>query len=755
MGWYGMGLVDVLESFPCDHPRRGELLSILRRFASAVLEHRDPTSKLWYQVVDQGKREGNYLETSASCMFAYMFARGARNGYLDSAYWGHARETFDAVVREKLSVRADGILELQDICQVAGLGGTPYRDGSYAYYIGEPRRTNDFKGVGPFIMAALELERKPSMPVRWRLILDQPPGWYGSCQAVQIADNVLAFQSPSGGWIKNVDMVSAPPPAHRPAESTIDNLATTTQMRFLARVHTATRERRFADAFLRGVDYLLAAQYAGGGWPQFYPLHHGYPSHITFNDDAMVRVLQLLQDIAEGRDDFHFVEEPVRARARKAVERGVACILRCQVTVRDTLTVWCAQHDSATFLPAGARTYELPSLSGRESAGIVSFLMRQRSPDARVARAIESAVRWLERVAIRGLRDATPRGHGVREGIITTVRQDSTAPLLWARFYDLQTFQPFFVGRDGVKKSSLEQIPAERRDNYAWYGTWPAAVLRVEYPRWRDQWLQPGPGGPAGLSFRVGLDDYFNHEWRTRQDGSRERYHYTWADTTNSGFSILGGIARASGFDTVTLSGPPSPENLRSCEVVIIVDPDTRNESENPRFMTEEHARVIAAWVANGGALLLLANDSGNCELQHFNILARKCGISFREDSHHRVRGTAYAEGAGVNLPDHPVFAGVNRIFTKEVSSMALQPPAVPLVVEDGLVLMAVSRVGDGLVFAVGDPWLYNEYMDHRRLPGEYDNARAASNLFAWLAQEIRQVRANATRVPTTREKSP
>jgi PelA/Pel-15E family pectate lyase len=745
MGWYAMGLVDVLDAFPCTHPRRGELLATLRRLAMAVLAHRDPSTKLWFQVVDQGTREGNYLETSASCMFAYTFAHGARNGYLDSSYWGYAQETFDAVVRTKLSIRAGGTPELRDICQVAGLGGNPYRDGSYSYYVGEPRRINDLKGVGPFILAALELEGRPKPPVRWRSILDQPQSWYGSCQAVQIADNVLAFQSPSGGWVKNVDMVASRPPSRRPTESTIDNQATTTQMRFLARVHASTRERRLADAFVRGLDYLLEAQYPNGGWPQFYPLRPGYPSHITLNDDAMVRVLELLQEVAEGREGFQFVDDQRKIRSRAAVERGIECILRCQVRVRDTLTAWCAQHDVQTFRPAGARTYELPSLSGRESAGIVSFLMRQDSPDPRVVHAIESAVQWLQRVTLRGLRVVPPADRTVREGIVTQVEPDSSAPPLWARFYDLETFQPFFVGRDGIKKTSIDQIPRERRDNYAWFGVWPAPVLQEQYPRWRARWMPlTGTAASATRPFRVGLDDYFNHEWRTLSDGTRERYHYTWTDTTNSGFSLLGAIVRASGFDTVTLAGPPTLEALLSCDVFIIVDPDTWKESESPRFMTAQDAEVIAGWVTRGGVLLILANDSGNCDLQHLNILTQKFGISFREDRHHLVRGTAYEMGAHETLPDHPVFAGVRRIFTKEVSSMDLQPPAVPLVTETGLVLMAVSRVGSGLVFAVGDPWLYNEYLDHRRLPEGYDNSQAASNLFSWFAHEIRRMQGQA-----------
>jgi len=159
MGWYVMGLVDVLDSFPKTHPRRKEIIATLQRLAEAVSHFQDAESGLWYQVVDKAGKEGNYLEASASCMFAYALAKGTRMGYLDSTYRAVAEKAFDGILKQFVTVDDDGIVRLHQTCQVAGLGGDPYRDGSYEYYIGEPRRTNDFKGMGPFIFAALELER--------------------------------------------------------------------------------------------------------------------------------------------------------------------------------------------------------------------------------------------------------------------------------------------------------------------------------------------------------------------------------------------------------------------------------------------------------------------------------------------------------------------------------------------------------------------------------------------------------------------
>jgi unsaturated rhamnogalacturonyl hydrolase len=159
MGWYAMALVDVLDEFPVEHPRRAEIVAILGRLAAAVTQVQDATSGLWYQVLDQGARAGNYLEASASCMFVYALARGARQGYLPADYLAAARQGYEGIVRDLITVDSQGLVTLERVCAVAGLGGDPYRDGSFAYYVGERVAANDYKGVGPFILASLELER--------------------------------------------------------------------------------------------------------------------------------------------------------------------------------------------------------------------------------------------------------------------------------------------------------------------------------------------------------------------------------------------------------------------------------------------------------------------------------------------------------------------------------------------------------------------------------------------------------------------
>jgi unsaturated rhamnogalacturonyl hydrolase len=159
LGWYAMALVDVLDDFPASHSKRAELETIFRTMMDNVLKQRDAKSKLWFQVVDKQNEKGNYIEASASAMFTYAFAKGVNKGYLKKSYSSIAKESFSAIAKELVTVENDGTIYLRDVCKVAGLGGNPYRDGSYEYYISEPRRTNDFKGYGPFLLAAVEVEK--------------------------------------------------------------------------------------------------------------------------------------------------------------------------------------------------------------------------------------------------------------------------------------------------------------------------------------------------------------------------------------------------------------------------------------------------------------------------------------------------------------------------------------------------------------------------------------------------------------------
>jgi PelA/Pel-15E family pectate lyase len=309
--------------------------------------------------------------------------------------------------------------------------------------------------------------------VTWKTILSQPTSWYKTPEAQTISKNVLLYQHANGGWEKNLDMLL--PPKTPPKETTIDNGATTTQLAFFARV--GTPECRAAA--LKALDFLLAAQYLNGGWPQFFPLKKGYYTHITFNDDAMVHVLTVLREIAQNQPDYAFVDTARRQKCALAVAKGIACILKCQVVQGGKKTLWCAQHDEGTLAPAKARAYELPSLSGSESVDILRFLMDEK-PTPALVEAIEGGVAWLKANAIRGIRVE-------KQGSDKVVVRDPSAPPLWARFYDLETGKPFFCGRDGIKKATLAEIEKERRTGYAWYTNRGEKLLSDDYPAWKEK----------------------------------------------------------------------------------------------------------------------------------------------------------------------------------------------------------------------------------------------------------------------------
>jgi PelA/Pel-15E family pectate lyase len=344
--------------------------------------------------------------------------------------------------------------------------------------------------------SARQVAQPPSTPpAAWDRCLDQPLAWYASDEAVRVADLVRLHQRKTGGWSKNIDMARPLDTSERAAlevaksdsDSTIDNGATTTQLRFLALVHSATRANRFRDAFVEGFDYLLAAQYPNGGWPQYFPLRADYSRHITFNDDAMVHVLEVLRDAAAGKAPFAFVDSPRRARAADAVSRGVKLMLAAQIRMQGRLTAWCAQHDEVTLEPRQARTYEHPSLSGRESVGIASFLISIPDPDAAVVAAVDAAVAWLREVVVRGIRIENRTDASLPGGFDRVVVKGPAAPPIWARFYEIGTNRPIFSGRDSVIRYDMADIEHERRVNYSWYGSWPAALLDTEYPAWKRQ----------------------------------------------------------------------------------------------------------------------------------------------------------------------------------------------------------------------------------------------------------------------------
>jgi len=307
----------------------------------------------------------------------------------------------------------------------------------------------------------------------------KPDSWFATDEGRRIADNILSYQLPHGGWSKGMDTVSGP---HRPGQpksiyskgqGTFDDDATTSQMWYLSRAYNATQEARYREGFLRGVDYILKAQYPSGGWPQVYPLSsdpRNYRNYVTFNDGAMADVMGLIQAGVRGKG-FEFVDEERRSKLRAALEKGIEYILKAQIKVAGRLTAWCQQHDPVTYEPRPGRTYEHVALTSAESSGILTFLMSIPQKPPEVQRAIEAGVAWLRAVRIDGYRVA--KANGLQALLVDPSRH------AWARFYEIGTNRPIFSDRDGVIKYSIEEIGAERRNGYGWYTNSPDEVLRL------------------------------------------------------------------------------------------------------------------------------------------------------------------------------------------------------------------------------------------------------------------------------------
>ena len=404
-GWYAMALVDVLDKFPANNPNRAKLLAILNRLAIAIQKYQDPKTGLWYQILDKANATGNYPEASASCMFVYALAKGAREGYLPASYLEIAKKGYQGILDKFITTDASGQVNLNGTVSVGGLGGKPYRDGSYKYYLSEKVVQNDPKGVGAFIQASVEIER--------------------------------------------------------------------------------------------------------------------------------------LANLSAGK------------------------------------------------------------------------------------------------------------------GKIVTV------------------------------------------------------------------------------------DSYFNDEHRKDITGRTISYHYKWDEMTNNGFSIFGHIFNNYGLKTETLFDGPTPQNLKKSSIYIIVDPDIPAENPNTKYIEASHIQAISDWVKAGGLLVVLNNDTGNAEFTHLNKLLSNFGMQFNLDSRNHVQGTQF-EGGAIYIPKgNEIFKTAKKIYIKDISTLKVTPPAASALTDKNDVIIAVAKYGKGTVFAVGDPWFYNEYTDGRKLPYDFQNFEAANDLVKWLTEQI------------------
>jgi len=317
--------------------------------------------------------------------------------------------------------------------------------------------------------------------------LKKPDAWFAGDEARRIAANILSFQTDLGGWPKNVDTTASPFSGDRKdLKPTFDNSATTDELRFLARIFRAVKDDRYLKSFQKGYDYILNAQYPTGGWPQFYPPDKQYHRYITFNDDAMVRLMLFLRE-TYSLPIYDFLDEGRKNRARDEFANGIRCILKCQIKIDGKLTAWCAQHDELDYRPRPGRSYELVSISGGESVGIVRLLMTLERPTAEQIQAVESAVAWFEAAKLKGIKVVTVDDKNAPKGTDKRVVEDASAPPIWARFYEIGTNLPIFCDRDGVPKRKLDQIGYERRNGYRWLTYAPAALLEKDYPAWKKK----------------------------------------------------------------------------------------------------------------------------------------------------------------------------------------------------------------------------------------------------------------------------
>ncbi|MEI6276297.1 MAG: pectate lyase [Prolixibacteraceae bacterium] len=330
-------------------------------------------------------------------------------------------------------------------------------------------------------------------------VANQPK--YPESDIIKIADNMLLYQRDNGGWPKNYDMQAILTPQQidslvktkEMVHTTFDNQTTYTHIEYLAQVYTQTAIEKYKLATLKGIQFMLKAQYPNGGWPQYFPLEeNNYSRHITYNDGAFLGVMETLGKVNDNNPMFSFLDRKLRKQIKSAFDKGLECILKTQIVSKGRLTAWCQQHDEVTLQPAWARAYEMPSICNGESVSIVLFLMRFDHPNARIVQSVQSAIKWFSESKIYNTRvksiQAPPEESQWRTNTTDRIVViDSMAPPIWTRFYELETERPLFSDRNSKMLYSLAEVGRERRSGYGWYTYAPKEALD-KYPEWQKKW---------------------------------------------------------------------------------------------------------------------------------------------------------------------------------------------------------------------------------------------------------------------------
>ena len=446
-------------------------------------------------------------------------------------------------------------------------------------------------------------------------------------EARRIGEQVLAFQRCTGGWPKNIDMVQKMSNEElaevlkdksRRDDSTTDNDATTMQMIYLARLYQQTNDVRYRDAFRLGVEYLLSGQYENGGWPQFWPEMHGYQTHITFNDDAMVNTMDMLQNIIDAKPpyDGDLTEKAIRKQLSKAFNKGIECIVATQMVIDGQRTIWCQQHERETLQPASARAYELPSYCPQESASIVRLLMNLPKPNAEVKQAIHAAMKWFDTYKLTGLRYQRTGRPGEQRDV--RLVEDSQAEPIWARYYDLEYCEPYVCDRDGIPRRRLEEIGVERRTGYSWYNNRPTELFAM-YDAWADK---HDPKHKVNVSLKTkGANENGLIEMYRRPTVSRTDFDVV----VKPGESIQAAIGKApetptNPFKILILKGTYNQKVIIDRPNIVLIGEDRDStiivlaETAKTRAITEYNGRPV------GNGVIVLQEGADDCVISGLTV---------------------------------------------------------------------------------------------------------------------------------------